>query len=82
MLPLGVNKIEIKRGLTSVSYTHLNQLGRNAEMEKAIKIPDKGDDYDEVRQEFRNMLKEQLSKGNNGLKKSKYITFTLSLIHI
>lgn len=60
-----------------VQISYVNQLGRNAEMEKAIKIPDKGDDYDEVRQEFRNMLKEQLSKGNNGLKKSKYITFTV-----
>ena len=46
-------------------------------MEDAIKIPDKGDDYDEIRLEFRTMLKSQLAKGNNGLKKSKYITFTV-----
>ena len=38
-------------------------------MENAITIPDKGDDFDEIRKEFRGMLKDQLSKGNNGLRK-------------
>ncbi|UQF11434.1 VirB4-like conjugal transfer ATPase, CD1110 family [Vagococcus lutrae] len=61
----------------SVQFSYVNQLGRNQEMEDAIKIPDKGDDYDEIRLEFRTMLKSQLAKGNNGLKKSKYITFTV-----
>lgn len=61
----------------SVQFSYVNQLGRNQEMEDAIKIPDKGDDYDEIRLEFRNMLKSQLAKGNNGLKKSKFITFTV-----
>lgn len=60
-----------------IEFSYINQLGRNEEMEDAIKIPDKGDDYDEVRKEFRQMLKNQLAKGNNGLKKSKYITFTV-----
>ncbi|UQF71657.1 ATP-binding protein [Vagococcus lutrae] len=61
----------------SVQFSYVNQLGRNQEMEDAIKIPDKGDDHDEIRLEFRTMLKSQLAKGNNGLKKSKYITFTV-----
>lgn len=60
-----------------IEFSYINQLGRNEEMEDAIKIPDKGDEYDEVRKEFRLMLKNQLAKGNNGLKKSKYITFTV-----
>lgn len=60
-----------------LELSYVNQLGRNSELEDAITIPNKGDDYDEVRKEFRNMLKEQLNKGNNGLKKSKYITFTV-----
>ena len=60
-----------------LELSYVNQLGRNSEMENAIRIPNKGDDYDEVRREFREMLKEQLAKGNNGLKKSKYITFTV-----
>ncbi|MDU6713300.1 MAG: conjugal transfer protein TraE, partial [Staphylococcus aureus] len=50
--------------------------GRNKDLQDAIKIADKGDFYDDVRKEFREMLKLQLAKGNNGLKKMKYITFT------
>ena len=65
-----------------LQISYVNQLGRNSEMEKAIKIPDKGDGYDEIRDEFRTMLKEQLAKGNNGLKKSKYITFTVEAENI
>lgn len=61
----------------SFEFSYINQMGRNQEMEEAIKIPDKGDGYDDIRSEFRTMLKDQLAKGNNGLKKSKYITFTV-----
>ncbi len=59
-----------------VQLSYVNQLGRNQEMQEAIRIPDKGDGYDPIRREFRTMLKDQMAKGNNGLKKSKYITFT------
>jgi trsE len=61
----------------SIEFTYVNQIGRNQELESAIQIEDKGDDYDLIRKEFRDMLKTQLSKGNNGLKKTKYITFTI-----
>lgn len=60
-----------------IHFSYVNELGRNQEMEEAIQIPNKEDGYDEVRKEFRDMLKSQLAKGNNGLKKSKYITFTV-----
>ena len=46
-------------------------------MQDAIKIPDRNDAFDAVRKEFREMLKSQLDKGNNGLKKMKFITFTI-----
>lgn len=59
----------------SIEFSYINQLGRNSELKAAIQIPDKDDGYDDVRLEFRQMLKSQLVKGNNGLKKSKYITF-------
>ncbi len=58
---------------TELQLSFVNQVGRIKEMENAITIPDKGDDFDEIREEFREMLKDQLSKGNNGLKKSKYV---------
>ncbi|HFH6860122.1 TPA: VirB4-like conjugal transfer ATPase, CD1110 family [Streptococcus agalactiae] len=59
-----------------IELSYVNQLGRNKDLQDAIKIADKGDFYDDVRKEFREMLKLQLAKGNNGLKKMKYITFT------
>ena len=61
----------------NIEFSYINQIGRNKELEFAIKIPDKKDSHDDIRSEFRTMLKNQLSKGNNGLKKSKYITFTV-----
>lgn len=61
----------------SIEFSYINQLGRNEEMKSAIKIPDKGDGFDDIRLEFREMLKSQIVKGNNGLKKSKYVTFTV-----
>ena len=60
-----------------IEFSYVNQLGRNNELKAAIQIPDKEDGYNDVRLEFRQMLKNQLVKGNNGLKKSKYITFTV-----
>ncbi|MEL5899312.1 DUF87 domain-containing protein [Clostridium sporogenes] len=61
---------------TELQLSFVNQVGRIKEMENAITIPDKGDDFDEIRKEFREMLKDQLSKGNNGLKKSKYVVIS------
>ncbi len=40
-----------------------------------IVIPLKQDGFDDVRQEYSDMLQNQLSKGNNGLAKTKYLTF-------
>ncbi|HEO7454958.1 TPA: ATP-binding protein [Streptococcus agalactiae] len=61
----------------SIEFSYINQLGRNEEMKSAIRIPDKKDGFDDIRFEFREMLKSQIVKGNNGLKKSKYVTFTV-----
>ncbi|MFE8719476.1 VirB4-like conjugal transfer ATPase, CD1110 family [Streptococcus pyogenes] len=61
----------------SIEFSYINQLGRNEEMKSAIQIPDKKDGFDDIRFEFREMLKSQIVKGNNGLKKSKYVTFTV-----
>ena len=40
-----------------------------------IAIPLKGDEHDSIRMEYTQMLKDQLAKGNNGLIKTKYLTF-------
>ena len=42
-----------------------------------LEIPLQGDDFDKIRSEYTDMLKNQLAKGNNGLIKTKYLTFTI-----
>ncbi|MDD3228225.1 MAG: ATP-binding protein [Oscillospiraceae bacterium] len=42
---------------------------------KRIVIPLRGDEDDSIRSEYTQMLQNQLAKGNNGLIKSKYLTF-------
>ena len=42
---------------------------------KSITIPPQGDDFDRIRSEYTQMLQNQLARGNNGLIKTKYLTF-------
>jgi len=42
---------------------------------KRISIPLRGDEDDSIRSEYTGMLRNQLAKGNNGLIKTKYLTF-------
>lgn len=58
-----------------VQLTFINQRANMQDFEKSINIPAKGDEYDDIRTEYGDMLKGQLQKGNNGLVKRKYITF-------
>lgn len=55
----------------------LNQQVNFEEYAKAIDIPPRNDSFDDIRKEYGDMLKMQLAKGNNGLVKTKYITFTI-----
>ena len=59
----------------SVQMSFINQQMDVKEFEKSIDIPDQDDDFNAIREEYRTMLKNQLAKGNNGLTKTKYITF-------
>ena len=59
----------------SVQMSFINQQMDVREFEKSIDIPDQDDDFNAIREEYRTMLKNQLAKGNNGLIKTKYITF-------
>ena len=68
--------------IVTIEFSYVNQIGRNTELKAAIQIPDKNDGYDDIRLEFRDMLKNQLAKGNNGLKKSKYITFGIEATNV
>ena len=59
----------------SVQLTFINQRANMQDFSKSIAIPPQGDEYDDIRSEYAEMLKNQLEKGNNGLAKRKYITF-------
>ena len=58
-----------------VQLSFLNQVGDTEEFMKQLEIQSQDDDFDDIRREYTEMLKNQLSKGNNGLVKTKYITF-------
>ena len=53
----------------------LNQRVDMEEYKRTIHIPEQDDDFNAIRREYSDMLKGQLAKGNNGLSKTKYITF-------
>lgn len=55
----------------------INQKSSMKEYEKIIRIDPQNDAFDDVRMEYAQMLHNQLAKGNNGLLKSKYITFSI-----
>lgn len=56
-----------------LSFMNMNTDAEN--FEKSIRIPYQRDGFDDVRAEYSQMLKSQLEKGNNGLTKTKYLTF-------
>ena len=61
----------------SVQLSFINQGTQREQAEKAINIPAQDDAFNSIRTEYSDMLKNQLSKGNNGLVKHKYITFSI-----
>lgn len=55
--------------------TFLNTTANAKDYEKSIYIAPQADDFDSIRTEYTDMLHNQLSRGNNGLVKTKYLTF-------
>ena len=60
----------------------INQHSNMAEYEKIIHINPQDDAFDDLRMEFAQMLNNQLAKGNNGLMRTKYITFGIEAENI
>ena len=60
----------------------INHKSSMKEFEQVIQIRPQEDAFDDVRMEYAKMLKQQLAKGNNGLVKSKYITFAIEAENI
>ncbi|MDR1668983.1 MAG: ATP-binding protein [Oscillospiraceae bacterium] len=59
----------------TVQLTFINRRVDIKEFQQSIDIPDKDDAFRGIRREYADMLKNQLARGNNGLIKTKYITF-------
>ena len=55
----------------------LNLVASEETFARAINIPLQGDDFDSIRTEYTTMLQNQLARGNNGLIKTKYLTFSI-----
>lgn len=58
-----------------IQFTFMNQTADMNEFIDSIDIPEQDDEFNHIRSEYAEMLKEQLTRGNNGLRKLKYITF-------
>ncbi len=57
--------------------TFLNTTANAKDYEKSVFIAPQADDFDSIRTEYTEMLHNQLSRGNNGLVKTKYLTFAI-----
>ena len=55
----------------------LNLAASQETFANSITIPAQGDDFDPIRVEYTQMLQNQLARGNNGLIKTKYLTFSI-----
>ena len=66
----------------SVQLSFLNQTMDISDSEKSIAIKPQNDDFDGIRAEYTEMLKNQLSRGNNGIVRKKYITFGIEADNI
>ena len=66
----------------SVQLSFLNQTMDISEYEKAIDIKARDDEFNDIREEYTEMLKGQLARGNNGIVRKKYITFGIEADNI
>lgn len=61
----------------SVQLSFVNMTANTNIFLEAIRIDEQEDDFNTIRKEYSDMLQNQLAKGNNGLIKTKYITFSI-----
>jgi hypothetical protein len=61
----------------SVQETFISRRAAKDEFHKAIDIPPANDEFNHIREEYGGILKTQLEKGNNGLVRTKYLTFAI-----
>ena len=49
------------------------------DFEDVIRLPERNDEYNDIRKEYCDMLRDKLAKGNNGFIRVNYITFSITL---
>jgi type IV secretory pathway VirB4 component len=57
--------------------TFISRRADREEFHRSIEIPLAGDEFDPIREEYGGILKTQNEKGNNGLVRTKYLTFSI-----
>ena len=69
---------------SSVNFelSFMNLSAKDDSFSRQLIIPPQGDDFDEIREEYTEMLQDRLARGNNGLIKTKYITFGIEADNI
>ena len=60
-----------------VQLSLISRYANKEDFQKSIYISPQGDDFDGIRTEYTDMLQTQLERGNNGLIKTKFLTFTV-----
>lgn len=60
-----------------VQFSFLNRKVDPVQYAKSFEIAPQGDDFDDIRAEYTAILQKQLASGNNGIVKTKYLTFTI-----
>ena len=60
-----------------VQLSFLNRKVDPVQYAKSFEITPRGDDFDDIRAEYTAILQKQLASGNNGIIKTKYLTFTI-----
>jgi hypothetical protein len=61
----------------SVQETFISRRAGRDEFQRAIEIPPANDEFNHIRDEYDGILKTQLKTGNNGLVRTKYLTFSI-----
>ena len=56
-------------------FSFMNMTGQSDNVSESIHIPIRDDGFADIADEYQTFLNNQLSKGNNGLVKTKYLTF-------
>lgn len=65
-----------------LQFSFLDLTASTETFEQSILIPDRDDGNNEIRHEYAEMLQNQQAKGNNGLTKTKFITFGIEAENI